>query len=149
MSEGMTVVEINGVKLEVDLRTAKRVDVLRVGDKVKLLKKGSQYDSTKVYPGVIIGFEPFKSMPTILVAALVSEYASFDIKVIPITSETKDYEMVVSVDDELLDKQNALDFFYAKENKLMAEINELREKRKYFERNFAKYWEVLSVPSNG
>lgn len=144
-----TVVEINGVKLEVDLRTAKRVDVLRVGDKVKLLKKGSQYDSTKVYPGVIIGFEPFKSMPTILVAALVSEYASFDIKVIPITSETKDYEMVVSIDDELLDKQNALDFFYTKENKLMAEVNELREKRKYFERNFAKYWEVLDVSSNG
>lgn len=149
MCPELTVVEVGGVKLEVDLRTAKRIDVLRVGDRVKLLKKGSQYDQTKVYPGVIVGFEPFKSMPTILVAALISEYSAFDIKVIPITAETKDYEMVVSIDDELVDKKNALDFFYAKENKLLAEVQELREKRKYFERNFAKYWEVLDVSSNG
>ncbi|MHC4294732.1 MAG: hypothetical protein ACYSTL_04025, partial [Planctomycetota bacterium] len=50
------VVEINGVKLEVDLRHAKVIDQFRVGDRVKVLKK--KYE--KVYeshPGAIIGFD--------------------------------------------------------------------------------------------
>lgn len=62
------VIEINGVKLEVDMRYAKRVDELRVGSKVKVLNK--EYSSYKVYPGVIVGFEEFDNLPTIVVAYL-------------------------------------------------------------------------------
>ena len=37
--EQKRIVEIGGVKIEVDLRTAKRVDSYRVGDPVKVLTK--------------------------------------------------------------------------------------------------------------
>ena len=37
--EYMKTIEINGVKLEIDLRTAKRVDTFKIGDNVKVLKK--------------------------------------------------------------------------------------------------------------
>lgn len=37
--EERRIVEINGVKIEVDMRTAKRVDSFRVGDNVKVLDK--------------------------------------------------------------------------------------------------------------
>lgn len=43
MSE-TTIIEINGVKLEIDLRHAKRIDNLRVGDTVKVLRK--RYDDS-------------------------------------------------------------------------------------------------------
>ena len=37
--EGKTMVEIDGVKMEVDLRTARRIDTFAVGDNVKVLCK--------------------------------------------------------------------------------------------------------------
>ena len=43
MSE-LTTVEINGVKMDVDLRTAKRVDTMKVGTRVKVLTRS--YDSS-------------------------------------------------------------------------------------------------------
>jgi ribosomal protein L19 len=74
-----TIVEINGVKLEVDLRTAKTVEEYRVGDTVKLLKK--EYgDSYKSYAGMIVGFDPFISLPTIIVAYIDQSYSGVDIK---------------------------------------------------------------------
>ena len=64
MSEAKRIIEINGVKMEVDLRQAKVIDSYRVGKSVKVLKK-DYGDNYSVYPGVIIGFTEFKSLPTI------------------------------------------------------------------------------------
>ncbi len=61
------IIEINSVKLEVDRRSAERVDQIQVGDRVKVLNK--QYSDYKVYHGVVIGFEPFEELPTIIVAS--------------------------------------------------------------------------------
>jgi hypothetical protein len=58
-NEFMRVVEINGIKVEVDLRTAKRVDSYSVGTPVKLLKQ-EYSDTYTTYTGVIIGFDEFK-----------------------------------------------------------------------------------------
>lgn len=62
------IVEINGIKMEVDLRTAKVIDNYRVGDSVKLLRK--QYDGYNVLPAVIIGFVEFSKLPTIELLAV-------------------------------------------------------------------------------
>lgn len=58
------IVEINGVKMEIDLRTAKIIETYKVGDSIKVLKKtyGNSYD---VLPGAIVGFTEFASLPTI------------------------------------------------------------------------------------
>jgi hypothetical protein len=50
--ETKRVIEINGVKMEVDMRYAKRVDELRIGSRVKVLIK--EYSSYKIYLGVSI-----------------------------------------------------------------------------------------------
>ena len=55
MATETQVIEINGVKLEVDMRYAKRVDLLRIGSRVKVLVK--TYSEYKIYPGVKIGRE--------------------------------------------------------------------------------------------
>ena len=64
--EDKRIVEIDGVKVEVDLRTAKRVDSFRVGDNVKILDKN--YSGYKVKPGIIVDFAEFKELPTIVIA---------------------------------------------------------------------------------
>ena len=68
MEESKKIIEINGIKMEVDLRTAKttRVDLYKAGDRVKLLRK--EYSEFKVYPGVIVGFDDFENRPAIVVA---------------------------------------------------------------------------------
>ena len=53
------IIEINGIKLEVDLSTAKRIDEFRVGDNVKVLRKGYN-DNFEVLAGVIVEFVNFK-----------------------------------------------------------------------------------------
>ena len=116
------IVEINGVKMEVDLREAKTVDTYRVGDHVKVLV--AEYaDSMKAHAGAIIGFDNFKSKPTIVVAYLDAQYGKAEVKLAYIFEGSKTEIVHASDGDvpfskaqvlELLDrdvaaKQKALD----------------------------------------
>ena len=141
-----TIVEVNGIKLEVDMRTAKRIEVLRVGTRVKILNKPS-YGDTKVYAGVVVGFEPFPSKPSILVAYMIEEYSKAEIKVIAINADTKDYEMVASIDDELFSHDEIEKKFEKQIAVKQREINELKQQKHYFETNFAAYWTPVEMKS--
>ena len=66
MEDSKRIIEIDGVKVEVDLRTAKRVDSFKVGDNIKILDK--EYDNYKVKPGIIVDFAEFQELPTIVIA---------------------------------------------------------------------------------
>jgi len=66
MDNDKRIVEIDGVKIEVDLRTAKVIDCYKVGDTVKILKK--DWSGYKPYLGVIVDFDNFLTLPTITVA---------------------------------------------------------------------------------
>lgn len=68
MDENKRVVEINGVKIEVDLRTAKVIESYKVGDSVKLLRK--RYTDYEVLPTAIVGFTEFAKLPTIELLAM-------------------------------------------------------------------------------
>lgn len=50
--ETKRIIEINGVKLEIDTREAVSIDTVKVGDPVKVLIK--DYSSYKSFPGVVI-----------------------------------------------------------------------------------------------
>lgn len=143
----MTIVEVNGVKLEVDLRTAKRVETLRVGDQVKVLKKS--YSSSSVYSGVVVGFEPFKELPSIVVAYIEKGFSDVKIHTITLNKESKDVEILKSVDDILVDHQEAVQLFDQQIARHEANIRELKEKREYFLRNFASYWAPIEKPVAG
>jgi hypothetical protein len=86
--ENKRIIEINGIKMEVDLRTAKIVENYKVGDTCKVLRKNySDYD---VSPGVIISFTEFKKLPTIELI-VVDRYGKLEY--INYNDETKDVEI--------------------------------------------------------
>lgn len=148
MSDGKTIIEVNGVKLAVDLRHAVRVDELRVGDRVKVLVK--EYSAYAVHAGVIIGFEPFAKLPTIIAAYIVNRYSEVDLKFVHFNAESKDVEIVKAIDDDALDlsKVDVEKHFDRAVASLEGKINEIEQKREYFRRQFKAYWAPvdLSVP---
>jgi len=144
-----TVIEINGVKLEVDLRSARRIDTLRVGDRVKLLEKTS-YGGPIVHHGVVAGFDPFPSQPTIIVAYLKLNYSESTIEFAYLNAtpgaENK-FELVASIDHELPVEEGEIVAKMDREiAKKQAEIADLERKKKYFLDCFGAYFPEARVP---
>jgi hypothetical protein len=140
----LTTIEINGVKMQVDLRYAKRIDELRVGDRVKVLIKN--YSDYKVHAGTIIGFEPFAKLPTIIVAYIEQEYNGTDVKFVNYNAQSKDVEIVKAIDDDALEiaKADVIESLESKIRKHEYDIQELQRKKEYFLRNFQAYWAPVS-----
>lgn len=126
------IIEINGVKMEVDLRHAKTIDTYKVGDNVKVLIK--EYNDTyKSNIGVIIALDEYEKMPTIVVAYLEISYSSADLKTVYINSASKDIEIT---------KLNDWDIPYTKSEILLRmdrdiqrkeiELKELETQKKIF-----------------
>lgn len=146
--ETRTIVEVNGVKLDVDLRTATRVDTLRVGDRVKVLKKEPYGSDRKVYPGVVCGFEPFTTLPTIIIAYLDVNWNEAKLLFAFLNSESKDVEVIKSIDHDLdLDKANVMALMDRDIEKKQAEVDEARRRRDYFLREFGAYWAPVEQPA--
>lgn len=140
MASQKTIIEINGVKLEVDLRHAKRIDTLRIGDRVKCLVK--QYSEMATRAGVVVGFEPFPSLPSIVVAYLDTGYGSDLLKFKTFNAETKDFEIVPDLDNNALevDKAYILAQFDRDAEKKRQELEDLQAKRKFFLAHFGRYF---------
>ncbi len=136
-----TIIEINGIKLEVDLRTAKKVEEYRVGDTVKVLKK--EYgDSYKSYPGMIVGFDPFKDLPTIIVAYIDHSYSGVEIKFAYLNTQTEGIEICHTDSlDMAVDKGRVVDALDQQIAKKQEEVKDIQHKKDYFLRNFARYFE--------
>lgn len=129
-------IEINGVKLDVDLRTAVRVETMRIGDRVRVLVKN--YSGFDVCPGVVVGFEPFQKLPSIVVAYIQS--GGLSIKVI--NNETKDFEIVPALDDTLmLEREHVVELMTREINRKEVELSEARQKLDYFNRMFGRWFE--------
>lgn len=135
-----TIIEINGVKLEVDLRTAKRIDQLQIGSRVKCLVK--RYSDFQTVPGVIVGFEPFERLPTIVVAWLDIDYSSASLKFQSFNSETKDFEIVADLDNNALevDRTQILKKMDAEIAKKKMEVEEVIQRKAFFLEKFAIYF---------
>lgn len=140
MEKQTTIIEVNGVKLEVDLRSAKRIDELKVGSRVKCLTK--DYSGMKTCPGVIVGFEPFPSLPTIVVAYLDIGYGSPGLKFKTFNSEAKDLEVIADLDNNALeiDREEALAYFDREIAKKDMELKEATAKRAFFVAHFGRYF---------
>jgi hypothetical protein len=146
MTSTKQIIEINGVKMEVDTRHAVRIDTFQVGSKVKLLEKETGYStSTKVYSGVIVGFEPFASLPTIVVCYLDRDYSGANLKFAYVNTATdKKWEIVSAVDDDLpVQKADVLTMMDRDIEKKRDEIAEIERKRAYFLQHFAAYFEPV------
>ncbi len=135
------IIEINGIKMEIDMRHAKKVENYKVGDNIKVLIKGYS-DSYNTYPGVIIGFDQFNNLPTINICYVALDYNSAEIKFIGVNSKTQDVEIVHMEEyEKVLDRQRAVDLLNDKISKANAELDELVRKRNYFVEKYNQYLE--------
>ena len=135
------VIEINGIKMEVDMTTAKRIDEFKVGDNIKVLRKGYN-DSYDVMPGVIVQFVNFKDLPTIQIAVFKSDYSGSTIEFINFNTKTEGIEITYCSDHELrLEKNSVMDKFNNEIQKKQNEAADLIAKRDWFEKYFAKYFD--------
>lgn len=134
-------IEINGIKVEVDLRTCKTISTYKVGDNIKVLKK-SYNNEYSVYSGVIIDFVAFKERPAIVIAYFDQSYSGTDIKFETITQDSKDIEIAPCLPHELsINKARVVDKFDIAIAAKEREADELRQKKEYFLDNFAKFFE--------
>lgn len=131
--------EIKGVKFEVDLTAARKITEFRIGDNVKVLKKRYS-DTFESHYGVVIGFDAFKMLPTVIVAYLDIGYQD---------ANSKDVEIAPCVnDDHFLKKEEVLTKFDIEEQKKLAELEDIRSKRNYFLRRFNTYFEPKPIDSD-
>lgn len=146
-NENIKTIEINGVKLEVDLRTCRRIDTFKVGDNVKILKK--EYNEYRVYSGVIIDFVNFKELPAIVVAYFNQNYGGVEINFETITKESKDIEIAPCLPHEMkINKSRVIDKFDLRIAEKMREADELRQKKEYFIKNFGKFFDEEVINEN-
>lgn len=138
-------IEINGVKLEVDMRTARKVENYKIGDRVKVLVK--EYSSYKPYPGVIVAFDMFEKCPTLTVAYLDIGYSGAELKFAYINGgpdeDKAQPELAPYNDDIHVDKADVIDRLDKEINKKQTEIEDLERKKVYFLSNFNKYFEEI------
>jgi hypothetical protein len=147
MSE-KTIVEVNGIKLEVDLRYARRIDEMRIGDRVKVLKK--QYDGFKVHAGIVVGFEPFQKLPTIVCAYVGQDWNKAEMKFLHFNSAAQDVEIVHAADEDFhVDRDAIIARFEREIAAKEREIETIREQQRYFETNFRAYWERVTAEHEG
>ncbi|MFT6841378.1 MAG: hypothetical protein ACJASR_000138 [Psychroserpens sp.] len=138
------IIEISGVKMEIDLRHATQIhDEIKIGSKVKLLY--TEYSEPKVYHGIVCGFENFKTLPTIHVCYLVDDYSGTEIKFAYINSKTSSkYEIVPAIDwSPLAKKADIMNKFDRKVLKLENEIEQIKEKKSFCEKYFNKFIEEV------
>ena len=137
--EHKRIVEIGGIKVEIDMRHAKVIDHYSVGTRVKILVK--DYSSYKPYPGIILGFDDFDRLPTIKVAYLEDGYDP-SIKVAYVNAETmkEKYELCEIGDYDFHLTQETIQQHW--DRKIREKENEL-EKAKQEKEVFDKMFGVI------
>ena len=139
MDENKRIVEINGIKLEVDLRSARRIDEFRVGDNVKVLD--SRNGKSLVRSGVITDFANFKELPTLIVARYCPPdyWSKPSVEFLYYNSQTEDVEIVgVSAEEVIVSRETVVQKFDDEIAKKRDELNDLIIKRDTFVKYFGK-----------
>ena len=137
MNENIREINVNGVRLEVDMRYAKRIDTFKVGDTVKVLDRRN--DKNDMRSGVITDFADFKDLPTMMVAVYKpgDYWSAPTIEFIPYNSDTKDIEIVgVSAEEIMVSHETIVNKFDDQIAKKRDELNDLIVKRDTFVKYF-------------
>jgi hypothetical protein len=143
------IIEINGVKFEVDARTAtlRQLDHIKIGSRVKVLVTGYG-DTVEVFHGAVVGFEPFAEAPTVIIAYLKTAYsAPAEIKFLYFNGKSKEKIIVSDENDkEALEASNIVALMDKEIAKKKNEIQDLEDRKQYFLKNFKAYWSALAMP---
>lgn len=135
-NEHIRTIEVEGHKFEVDLRTAKKIEAYKVGDKVKVLTK--DYSGWKTHPGIIVGIDAFKNLPTIVIAYIESVFASTgEVKFAYMNAESKETELCPMAEDDIMpNRQTIVDYFDKAIHNKQVEVDALVTRKEYFLRQY-------------
>jgi len=135
--ENKQIIEINGVKLEVDLTNARVIENYRVGDVVKVLRK--EYNNQwKSHSGTIVGFDAFENRPTIIIAYVDDGYNA-DIHFLYYNADTENAEICPANSNDLaFSKESVIEKMNRDIAKKKAEIDEIEQKRNFFIEHFSR-----------
>lgn len=142
--ETKKIIEINGVKMELDYRTAQttQVDTYKVGDKVKVLVK--EYgDNFRSFAGAIVGFDNFKERPTIVVMYIVTDYSVPEIKTVYIHKDSEHEIVLANYDDFDFSKEFITDRFDRLIEAKKIELTKAESHKKSFLKYFDKKISLL------
>jgi hypothetical protein len=143
------IIEINGIKMEIDLREATVVDSFKVGDQVKILvsKYGGTFESKA---GAIVGFDNFKERPTIIVAYLEVGYSEASVKFAYINSDTKDVEIIKANEQDLpFDQSRVLDLLNRDIDSKQQAYKKSLHARVHFLEWFGRYFKNFKETKDG
>lgn len=133
-------IEINGIKFEVDMSTAKRIDTFKIGDNVKVLDKS--YSDYKILDGVITAFVNFKDLPTIEVAVFESSWSEVNIRFIYINENTEKYEITPSsYYESKIEKNKVVESLNREIETEKSKIRDLENKKNWFVKYYEKHFE--------
>ncbi|WP_417353574.1 hypothetical protein [Flavobacterium alkalisoli] len=113
------------------MRTAKVIDQYKIGDHVKILKK-KYSDNYESYHGILVGFDDFKSKPTLIVAYLDYNELKFEY----INDDCKTEVCIANEHDTFIDGNNILERMQNDYLKKIAEAEEMQRKLTYFREKF-------------
>jgi hypothetical protein len=147
MDENKRIVEIDGIKVEVDLRTAKVINHYKIGDPVRVLHSGESY-GCGIKTGVIVGFCEFEKNPAIEILELDYDYSGTNFKLITIISGQKNQVQIAPYDkyEGLISQTDVVTRFDREIQKKELELADLKLKKKYFIDDFSKAFERI-VPT--
>jgi len=148
--ENKRIVEINGVKLEVDLREAKVIDTFKVGDPVRIYHPKNNYNSAEINVGVIVGFCEFSNNPAIEVMELKQSYGGMAFETVVIAEGIGNGIQIApySKYEGLISQADVVTKFDRLIEQKELELSDLKLKKKYFIDDFAKAFEQI-VPKGG
>ena len=134
--EHVRIIEVSGHKFEVDLRTAKKVDQFKVGDRVKVLVK--QYgDNYRTYPGVIVGIDAFKALPTIVIAYIEALANDGEIKFAYLNAKSEGIEICPMCEDDILPTRQTIAMKFDKAIAAkQREIDDIASRKEFFLRQY-------------
>jgi len=156
MSENLTTIEndeeptskklviVDGVKMELDMRTAKlcQVDVFKIGDAVKVMK--TDYSTPEVYVGAIVGFDNFKDNPTITIAYLKVDYNGAVIEFISVNKNSENVQICKASEADLpYSKSDILQKIDRQVELKEQELKDLKQKKKYFIDHFGSCFNFM------
>jgi hypothetical protein len=144
--ENKRIVEIDGVKLEVDLRTAKVIDHYKIGDPVRVMT-GETYGNP-IKAGVIVGFCEFEKNPAIEILVLDPDYSGVAFKTVTIVSGKENKVQIAPYDryEGLVSKADVVTRFDREIQQKELELADLKLQKQYFIDDFAKAFERI-VPT--
>lgn len=143
------IVEINGIKFEVDLSNAKVVSEYRIGDKVNVLMKEGYDDRKVVKPGIIVDFDNFKELPTMTIAYMNITYDKCEIKFIYFNNSVSDFDIAPCRETDILfNKGDVIEKMDREMAKKEEELADLKRKKSFFLLNFNKHFELEEAETN-